>query len=140
MTVSRAVPDNLLHALVRQAERDELADAVVGEVPADRAGALGQQLDDAQIGQRVDLQAAQRARDHHPVEAGGVQLLDQGWRQALLALDLLMIGAQHRPQRGRCLHHGLRVDICRQARLFGHRVHRLLLRLPLAPFRSRCAG
>ena len=74
-------------------------------------GALGQQLDDAQIGQRVDLQAAQRARDHHAVEAGGAQLLDQGFRQALLALDLLVIVAEHRPQGGRGLHHGLRVDI-----------------------------
>src|SRR5205823_14763079 len=30
----------LVHPLVRQAERDELDDAVVGEVPADRAAAL----------------------------------------------------------------------------------------------------
>ena len=90
-----------------------MADAVVGEVPADRAGALGQQLHDAQIGQRIDLQAAQRARDHHSVEAGGVQLFDQGRRQALLALDLLVIVAEHRLQGGGGLHHGLRVDICR---------------------------
>ncbi len=100
-------------------KRDELADAVVGDVPADRAGALGQQFDDAQVGQRIDLQAAQRARDHQAVEAGGVQLLDQRWRQPLLALDLLMVVAQHRPQGGCGLHHGLRVDIDRQARLFG---------------------
>ena len=71
------------------------------------------QLHDAQVGQRVDLQAAQRARDHQAVEAGGVQLLDQGLRQALLALDLLMIVADHRPQGGRGLHQGLRVDIDR---------------------------
>src|SRR5262249_16796885 len=30
----------LLHALVRQPERDELSDAVVAQVPADRAGSL----------------------------------------------------------------------------------------------------
>src|SRR5581483_4966330 len=40
------------HAVVGQAEGDELADAVVGEVPADRAGPLGEQLDNPQIGQR----------------------------------------------------------------------------------------
>ena len=125
MIVSAPLAVDLVHALVRQAERDELADAVVAEVPADRAGALGQQLDDAQIGQRVDLQAAERARDHHAVEAGFAQLLDQGRRQALLALDLLMIVAQHRLQRGRRLHHGLRVDIDRQAGIFGHHVHQL---------------
>ena len=104
---------DLVDALVRQTERDELADAVVGQVPADRAGALGQELHDAQVGQRVGLQAAQLARDHQAVEAGGVQLLDQGFRQALLALDLLMIAADHRPQGGRGLHQGLRVDIDR---------------------------
>ena len=78
---------DLTDAVLRQAERDELADAVVGEVPADRAASLGQQLDDAQIGQRIGLQPAQRARDHHPVEAGGAQLFDQCARQALLAVD-----------------------------------------------------
>ena len=55
----------------------------------------------------------QLAWDHQAVEAGGVQLLDQGFRQALLALDLLMIAADHRPQGGRGLHWGLRVDIDR---------------------------
>jgi hypothetical protein len=53
-----------------------LADAVVCQVPADRAGALGQDLYDAQVGQRVDLQAAELAWNHQAVEAGGVQLLD----------------------------------------------------------------
>jgi len=57
-----AMRKELVDALVRQPERDELDDAVVGDVPADRAGGLGQQLHDAQVGQRVDLQAAQRAR------------------------------------------------------------------------------
>ena len=128
---------DLVHALVRQPERDELADAVVGKVPADRAGALGQQLHDAQVGQRIDLQAAQRARDHHSVEAGGVQLLDQGRRQALLALDLLMIAAQHRPQRGGSPHQGLRVDIRRQARVFDHRVH-CVPRAAVAVSNTRC--
>ena len=104
---------DLVDALVRQPERDELADAVVGQVPADRAGALGQELHDAQVGQRVDLQAAELARDHQAVEAGGVQPLDQGFRQVLLAFDLLMIAVDHRPQGGRGLHQGLRVDIDR---------------------------
>src|SRR5919106_4397979 len=61
---------DLMDALVRQTERDELADAVVGQVPADRAGALGQELHDAQVGQRVGLQAAELARDQQTVETG----------------------------------------------------------------------
>src|SRR5439155_56301 len=32
---------DLVHALVRQPERDELADAAVGDIPADRPGGLG---------------------------------------------------------------------------------------------------
>src|SRR5262249_26502147 len=48
---------DLVDTFVRQPERDELADAVVGHVPADRAGTLGQEFYDAQIGQRVGLQA-----------------------------------------------------------------------------------
>jgi hypothetical protein len=100
-------------ALVRQTERDELADAVVGQVPADRPGALGQQLHDAQVGQRVGLQAAQFTRDHQAVEAGGVKLLDQRFRQALLALDLLAIAANDRPQGGGGLNRRLSVDIGR---------------------------
>ena len=104
---------DLVDALVRQSERDELADAVVGQVPADRAGALGQELHDAQVGQRIGLQATQFAWNHQAVEAGGVQLLDQGFRQALRALDLLMIAVDHRPQGGRGLHQGLCVDIDR---------------------------
>ena len=44
---------------------------------------------------------------------GGVQLLDQGWRQALLPLDLLVTAAKYRLQCGRGLNHGLRVDIDR---------------------------
>jgi hypothetical protein len=39
--------------------------------------------------------------------------VDQGFRQALLALDLLMRAADHRPQGSRVLHQGLRVDIDR---------------------------
>jgi hypothetical protein len=42
-----------------------------------------------------------------------MQLLDQGFRQALLALDLLMIAADHRPQGSRGLYQGLSVDIDR---------------------------
>src|SRR5438067_1605987 len=52
----RPVPVDFADAVLRQAERDELADAVVGEVPADRAAPLGQELDNAQIGQRIGLQ------------------------------------------------------------------------------------
>ena len=118
---------DLVDALVRQPKRDKLADAVVADVPSDRAGALGQQLHDAQIGQRIDLQATQRARDHHSVEAGGMQLLDQGWRQALLTLDLLAISPQRRLQGRRSLHQGLRVDVCRQVAVFRYRVHCFLL-------------
>src|SRR5262249_13320583 len=55
---------DLADALLGRAQGDELADAVVGQVPAGRAGALGQYLDDAQVGQRVGLQAAELARDH----------------------------------------------------------------------------
>src|SRR5205823_3648735 len=49
---------DLLDALVRQPERDELGDVVVAEIPADGAGALGQQLHDAQIGPQVGRQEA----------------------------------------------------------------------------------
>src|SRR5258708_8689322 len=38
---------DLLHAVVGQAERDQRADAAVGDRPAARAGAFGQALDDA---------------------------------------------------------------------------------------------
>ena len=51
-----------------------------------------------------------------------------------------MVVAEHRLQRGRRLHHGLRVDICRQARLFGHRVHQLLLRRCGRQARANCAA
>src|SRR5206468_2878753 len=68
------VPVDLLDALVRQPERDELGDVVVAEIPADGAGALGQQLHDAQIGQQIGLQAAKLTRPHEPVEAGGMEL------------------------------------------------------------------
>ena len=56
-----------------------------------------------------------------------MQLLDQGLRQALLALDLVVIAAEHRLQRGGRLHHGLRVDVWGQACVFSYRVHWLLL-------------
>jgi len=47
-----------VHALVREAQGDELTDAVVRDVPADRAGALGQELGDTRIGNRINLQPA----------------------------------------------------------------------------------
>src|SRR5205823_8265890 len=50
------LPVDLLDPVIRQPERHQLADAAIAEVPTDRADALGQRLDDAQIGQRVDLQ------------------------------------------------------------------------------------
>ena len=67
---------DLLHAVVRKAERDQLADAVVGDVPADRACAFGQELDDADVGQRIGLQAAERPRQQEAVKARRVHLLD----------------------------------------------------------------
>ena len=114
-----------MDALVRQTERDELGDLVVTEIPADRAGALGQQLDHAEVRERVGLQAAQFTRPHQPVEAGGMELLDQRFRQALLALDLIAIAADDRPQGGGGLNRGLSVDIGRQARVFGNPLHRV---------------
>ena len=123
MTVSGPVRVDLVDALVRQPERDELADAVVGHVPAGRAGGLGQQLHDAHVGQRVGLQAAQCTRDHEAVEAGGMKLLDQRLRQALLALDLVVIAADDRLQRGRRSHRRLSVDLVRQALLFRNLPH-----------------
>ena len=65
---------DLVHAFVRQAQGDELADAVVGDVPADRTGALGQELGNPGISDRVHLQPAERARQHHAIETGGAQL------------------------------------------------------------------
>jgi hypothetical protein len=100
-------------ALIRQAERDQLADAVVGDVPADRAGTFRQVLHGSGVGQRVDLQAAQRTWDDHPVEAGGTQLLDQDGRQALLAFDLLPVLADHRAQIGGGPHQRLRFNVRR---------------------------
>jgi len=49
------LPVNFVDALIRQPECDQLADAPVAEVPADRASTLGQKLDYAEIAQRVDL-------------------------------------------------------------------------------------
>ena len=112
------MPVDLLDALVRQPERDELGDVVVAEIPADGAGALGQQLHDAQIGQQIGLQAAKLTRPHEPVEAGGMELLDQRFRQPLLSLDLVAIAADDRPQCSRGLHEGLRIDVGRQEALF----------------------
>src|SRR4030095_1149879 len=76
-----SVPVDLMDALVRQTKRDELSDLVVTEIPADRTGALGQQFDHAEVRERVGLQTAQFTRPHQPVEAGGMELLDQRFRQ-----------------------------------------------------------
>ena len=102
---------------------------LLARVPADRAGALGQQLDDAQVRERVGLQAAQFTRDHQAVEAGGMELLDQRFRQALLALDLIAIAADDRPQGGGGLNRGLSVDIGRQEPIFGNLLHRVPSRI-----------
>ncbi len=104
---------DLLDTVVGQSERDQLADTVVGNVPANRASGLRQQFGDPQVGQRVDLEAAQRSRDHHSVEAGLAHLRDQGFRHALFALDLVMAGADHRLHRQGSLHQRLRVNIFR---------------------------
>src|SRR5881628_1245702 len=114
---------NLLDTLVRQTERDELADAVVGHIPADRAGALGEQLNDAYVGQRVSLKTTQLPRDDQPVEAGGMKLLHQRLRQALLALDLVVVAADDRPQRGCGPHRGLSIDIGGQEVFFRNLLH-----------------
>src|SRR5262249_40053390 len=105
------VPVKLLDALVRQPERDELADAVVGHIPAGRAGGLGEQLDDAHVSQRIDLQTAQGARYDHAVEARGMKFLDQRLRQALLAVDLVVLATNDRPQSGRGPHERLTIDV-----------------------------
>src|SRR5262249_23118398 len=91
------MPIILLDALVRQPQRDELGVVVVADVPADRAGALGQHLDDAEVRERVGLQPAQLPWSHEPVEAGGMELLDQRLRQALLSLHFIAITADERP-------------------------------------------
>src|SRR5437867_4407958 len=114
---------NLLDTLVRQTERDELADAVVGHIPADRAGALGEQLNDAHVGQRVSLKTTELTRDDQPVEAGGMKLLHQRLRQALLALDLVVVAADDRPQRGCGPHRGLSIDIGGQEVFFRNLSH-----------------
>ena len=108
-----AVGVDFADAFVRQAEGHELADTIVGNVPTHRSGAFGQKFGNTEVGQRIDLQAAQGARDHHPIEAGGAHLFDQFRRQTLLALELFMVLAQDRAHGGGGPHHGLGVDIGR---------------------------
>src|SRR5262249_58729414 len=79
--------------------------------PSGRAGRLGQQLDDTHVGERIGLVAAQFTRDDQVVETRGTELLDQRLRQALLALDLVVMVANDRSQRSRCLNARLGVDI-----------------------------
>ena len=67
---------DFLHAVIRHTESDQLADAVVGNVPTDRAAALGQCLHDTRVGQRIDLQAAERTRDHHDRRVSNAQTVD----------------------------------------------------------------
>src|SRR5262244_1335953 len=118
---------DLLHAVVRKAERDQLAAAVVGDVPADRACAFGQELDDADVGQRIGLQAAERPRQQEAVKARRMHLLDELRRQPLLALDLVLVVPQCRLERGGGLYHRLGIDVDRQAAVFNYGLHRHLL-------------
>src|SRR6185436_8930778 len=129
-------PEDLLDAFRWQTERDELGDVVVAEIPADRAGRLGQQLDRPQIGQRIELQPAQLSRSDEAVEARRVTLLDQPLRQALLALELVTQAADHRLERRRRLHGWLRFDVSGETRVLGHLSHRLD-DVPLAKWRCQ---
>ena len=61
------------------------------------------------------------------VEAGGVELLDQRLRQALLALDLVVIPADDRAERQGGLHRGLSVDVNGEALCGGDLRHRASL-------------
>src|SRR5262249_37394419 len=118
---------DLLYAVARKAERDQLADAVVGDVPADRARAFGQELHDADVGQRIGLQAAQRLRQQEAVKPRRVHLLDQLRRQPLLALDLVVVVPQSRLERGGGLYHRLGIDVDRQPAVFDYGLYRHLL-------------
>src|SRR5215831_13528091 len=104
---------DLLHAVVGKAERDQRADAVVGDVPADRARAFGQELDDTDVGQRIGLQAAERARQQEAVKARSVHLLDELRRKPLLALDLVLVAPQSRLERDGRLDYRLGIDVDR---------------------------
>src|SRR5262249_20348347 len=101
----------------------ELADAVVGHVPSGRSGGLRQQLHDTDIGERIGLQAAQRAWNDEAVEAGGMKLLDQRLRQALLALELVVVAPDDRLQRGGGPHRRLSLDVGRQPLVFRDLAH-----------------
>jgi hypothetical protein len=126
---------DLLDAFLRHADRDELADGAVGEVPADRAAALGEMLDGTGVGDRVELMSVEVARQCHAVKAGLVKLLDERLGHALLALDLVLVGAQLGLDRLGRLHDRVRLDIERQSRRFDHSVHHTVpparLRRPL---------
>ena len=57
------------------------------------------------------------------IEAGGMKLLDQRLRQSRLALDLVAMAADDRPQSGRGLHRRLGIDVGRQAPVFRNLPH-----------------
>ena len=64
--------------IVRQPEPDELTDPVVGHIPPRRAGRLGQQLDDAHVGEWIGLVPAQLTRlgaGHRLPELGPIDLI-----------------------------------------------------------------
>ena len=89
---------------------------------------FGQCLNDTRIGQRIKLQwAAECARNDQRLEAGGMGACStRGRWQALLALELVLwLAAKFEVQRTRevCTSGLCGIDVCRQALVFGHRVH-----------------
>ena len=98
------------HALVRVAERDQLPDAIVGNVPAGRPQTLRQQFDDALIGQRIGLQAAQRTRYHQAIKPGRAKFLHQLRRQPLFCFHMVFVFAELRAHGGGGADNRLSVD------------------------------
>src|SRR5262249_61878392 len=69
-------------------------------------------------GHKAGVRPAKPPRPPEPVDAGGMELLDQRFRQPLLSLDLVAMAPDDRPQCSRGLHEGLRIDVGRQEALF----------------------
>src|SRR5262249_53929629 len=128
-----AVAVNLLGALLRQAEHDQLADRIICDVPADRAATFGEQLPAPQLSHGIGPEAAVGARDQQAVETGLPQLFEQGARETLLAFELDGVIAQLWLQCCCGLDDRLRVEIGGQAALRLYRIHRLLTSVPAAP-------
>src|SRR5207244_6416396 len=98
----------LLDALVRQAQSDELADGIVSQVPAGGPVSGGDRLSSAEIRQQVDLESAELFGHDHAVQPRGLQLLDERWRDAAVAFGLLLKAADHGLQVVRSLENRLR--------------------------------